>query len=474
MNLILLAGYYFFTGYFIIYCLAFMLQSMGAWTGIPRIRRLFFWQEEEVLAGPASSLPRLSLLVPAYNEGATIGPAMKTLLASRYPDLEIVVVNDGSRDATLQVLKDQLDLAEIMPKVRPGLSYKPVLAAYRSRLFPQVIVLDKLNGGKADALNCALAHATGRLVCAVDADVLLPQYTLLRAVLPHVDDPDVIATGGMIRLRNNCDITPEREVVRLPKSLLEKIQVVEYMRSFTLGRAGWDIVNGEVIISGAFGVFRADLVRNVGGYQRFSVGEDMELVVRLHQYCRETRTPYKVLFVPDAVCWTEAPDNARDLFKQRNRWQQGLLSTLLIHRKMLFNPRYGAVGLLVLPYFLIFELLSPFIEILGLAFTVTCLALGQFTFGRVGLFFLVALATTLSQTLRALWMNLRFFEPYRRAGDVFTLAYAAIMEACTVHFPMLWVKIRAVVDFFSTSHLKGGWESPRRLEEQPRARRQES
>jgi cellulose synthase/poly-beta-1,6-N-acetylglucosamine synthase-like glycosyltransferase len=463
VNHLLAAGYFFFTGYFILYCLAFLLQSMGTWVTIPRIRRLFFWQEEEILAGRASSLPRLSILVPAYNESKTIGPALHTMLASKYPDLEIVVVNDGSRDDTLRVLQTQFDLAEVAVRPRAVLTHQPVLAVYRSRIFPRILVVDKLNGGKADALNCALAYASGRLVCSVDADVLLPQYALLRAVLPHVEDPKVIATGGMIRLRNNCEVTPTRETVRLPKKFLEKIQVVEYMRSFTLGRAGWDIVNGEIIISGAFGVFRADLVRKIGGYQRFSVGEDMELVVRLHQHCRATRMPYKVLFVPDAVCWTEAPDNARDLFKQRSRWQQGLLSTLLIHKKMMFNPRYGAIGLLVLPYFLVFELLSPFVEVGGLVFTGACLAAGKLSPKHVALFFLVALATALSQSLRAIWINLKFFEAYRRVGDVFVLTLVAFLEACTYHFPMLWVKLRAVYDFFSKFHLRGGWVSPKRL-----------
>ena len=310
-----------------------MLQSMGAWTGIPRIRRLFFWQEEEVLAGPASFLPRLSLLVPACNEGATIGSAMKSLLASRYPDLEIVVVNDGSRDATLQTLKNQLDLGEVMLWPRSGLTYQPVLAAYRSRLFPNVIVLDKLNGGKADALNCALAHATGGLVCALDADVLLPHYTLLRAVLPHVEDRKVIATGGMIRPRNHCDITPEREVGAGPSRCWKKSRWWNTCAPSPSDGSGMGHRQrrGHHLrrlrrLQGRPGPDRGGmpaLLRGGGHGTRRPPAPVLP----------GTRTPYKVLFVPDAVCWTEAPDCARDLFMQRNRWQQGLLSDIAYPQK---------------------------------------------------------------------------------------------------------------------------------------------
>lgn len=308
----------------------------------------------------------ISILVPAYNEEKTIVASVRSFLALHYPEFEVIVVADGPKDRTLEVLKEEFRLVEVEWVYRRALPTKPVRGIYRSLVYPNLIVVDKENGGKADALNAGLNLARYPLFCAVDADSLLDAQALLRASRLFLEDDRVLAVGGTIRPLNGAVVREGVvEMLRLPQGFLERMQVIEYARAFFMGRAGWSAMGALLIISGAFGLFRRQEALRVGGYRTDTVGEDMELVVRLHRWAREGGRPYRILYLPDPICYTEVPSDLRTLRRQRNRWHRGLWETLWAHRRLLFNPRYGRLGLVAMPYFLLFEALGPVVEVLG-------------------------------------------------------------------------------------------------------------
>jgi cellulose synthase/poly-beta-1,6-N-acetylglucosamine synthase-like glycosyltransferase len=368
--------------------------------------------------------PPISVLVPAHNEAAGIADSVRSLLALDYPLLEVVVVNDGSTDGTLQRLMEVFDLHPVRRPTPPFLTHRPVRGVYAPRSRLRVLVVDKENGGKADSLNAGINFSSYPLVCSVDADSLLEQDALAKSVMPFIDDPyRTIATGGLVRIANGCHIERGRVTeARLPRSRFAMFQVVEYLRAFFGTRTGWSAINGLLIVSGAFGVFRRDAVIAAGGYRTDIVGEDLELIVRLHRTCRESRRPYRIVYVADPVCWTEAPESARYLRRQRRRWHRGALETLLIHRSMLLNPRYRAVGLISLPSLLLFEILGPLIELSGYAVVTADYLAGALSPRIFGLFL----------TLAVLY------------GLVLTLGAAALEDATANRYPA-WSDLRRIL-----------------------------
>lgn len=315
----------------------------------------------------AAAAPPISLLVPAYNEELTIAESVRSLLALQYPSFEVVVVNDGSRDGTLRALIETFELTPLQrsyERVAPSAEIRGVYGAANQ---PRLVVVDKANGGKADALNAALNLARSPIVCSMDADSLLEPDALLRAARPFLEDPErVVAVGGTIRIANGCDIRFGRiERVGPPRNLLALLQTVEYLRAFLMARLAWSEMGSLLIISGAFGLFRRDAVLAVGGYSLGTVGEDMELVVKLHRHFRGAGRPYRIVFLPEPVCWTEAPETLSVLGRQRARWHRGALETFMRHRDMLLRPRFGRVGALGFGYILLVDVIGPLIEIAG-------------------------------------------------------------------------------------------------------------
>ncbi len=336
-------------------------------------------------------VPRISLIAPAFNEGKTIAESVRALLGLQYPRLEVVVINDGSKDNTMAVLQDQFDLVDVHPIFRRRLNSKPVRALYRSRIHQNLIVVDKENGGKADALNAGLNLAQEELVCAIDADTLIEPDALQRMVRPFLESDSVVAAGATIRPVNGCSVQSGRVTkVRVPRRFLAGVQVAEYLRAFLFGRLGWNRLGGNLIISGAFGLFRREAVIEAGGYRHDTVGEDMELVVRLRRLGYEKRQPHDVVFIPDPVAWTEVPESCRVLGRQRDRWHRGLADVLWRHRGLFFNPWYGAMGLVAYPYFVLVELLAPVIEATGIVITFLLVLLQGGNGSYAILFFLVA------------------------------------------------------------------------------------
>ncbi|WP_435182460.1 glycosyltransferase family 2 protein [Halobellus sp. EA9] len=335
--------------------------------------------------------PGMAVLVPAYNEEATITESLRSLLTLNYPDTEIVVVNDGSTDDTLEVLRREFDLAPLDAEIPYDVPSEPIRGTYRSETHESLLVVDKENGGKSDALNAGLWLTDKELFCAVDSDTIIERDALLQIVRPFLRDPQrVVATGGTVRVANDCVVEDGVvEEVHLPKTGLPGLQVMEYLRAFYSGRLGLDRLKGLILISGAFGVFRSDYARETGGYRHDTITEDFDIVVRLHRYLMENDIEYDVEFVPEPVAWTEVPSSRRVLGRQRRRWYRGMLETLVTHRGMLFNPKYGRVGTYILPVFAAAEALGPLIEGFGYLLLPIAVYLGVLNFEFFLVFFLL-------------------------------------------------------------------------------------
>jgi cellulose synthase/poly-beta-1,6-N-acetylglucosamine synthase-like glycosyltransferase len=417
-------------GYFAVLSVVYVVFTALAWRAVAGYRRARSYSAvEEAFASPLT--PPISLLLPAFNEQAGIVESVRSLLALRYPEFEVIVVNDGSTDATLTELATAFELLPARKALRTGIPSARVRATYASRRHPELWVIDKDNGGgKADALNCAINAARYPYFCALDADAVLEEDALLRVAKPILDDPEVVvATGGIIRVANGCRIEHGRIIdVRLPRTWLGTFQVVEYFRAFLVGRIGWSRMRSLLIISGAFGLFRRDLVEAAGGYAVDAIGEDVELVMRLHRHLRERGENYRIEFVPDPVAWTEAPEDRRSLGRQRRRWQRGLGQALWRHRAVAMRPRFGVFGCVAFPYFVIFEFLGPAIEIVGYGSVAASAALGTLSFVFLGAFFTAAVLVGILLSVAALALEELSSRRYLRRRELARMLTAAALE----------------------------------------------
>lgn len=394
------------------------------------------WIKDSPLAPP------ITVIAPAHNEESSIRIAARNLLDLDYPELELIIVNDGSKDRTLHELQQEFRLRPVRAVYVQTVSSARVRGLYRSEVDPRLLVVDKEAGGsKADAVNAGLNAATSPYVCIVDSDSILERDALLRIMVPVLADPEhVVGVGGIIRVLNGSILKDGRlERVRLPRKGIEIIQVVEYLRAFLIGREAWAQANMMMIISGAFGLFRTELVRAVGGYRSRAIGEDFDLVARLHRHLLEKGADYRIQFVPDPVCWTEAPSDLRSLARQRARWQKGLLDTLRPNADMLFRPRYGRIGFLALPYLWLFELFAPVIELGGIATIIAAAATHQLSqsFFLQFLIFGYAFATVIS--IGSVLQEEITYKRYNDWRDVARLLSCCFLE----HFPyrqlhMIW------------------------------------
>lgn len=382
---------------------------------------------EALLRSPL--LPRVAIIAPAYNESATCRESVRGMLALRYPHHEVIVINDGSKDDTLQVLIDEFKLYRSARTPSGNLPCEPIRAIYESREPIRLVVIDKENGGKADSINAGINVARAPLVCAVDSDSLLDPEALLYVAEPFLDDPDTLATGGIIRVVNDCTvISGQVTEVRAPRRAVPLFQAVEYLRAFLGGRVAFTFLNALLIVSGAFGLFRRDVVLAAGGFRASTIGEDMELIVRIHRLWRESGQRYRIVFIPEPVCWTEVPETLKVLRGQRNRWQRGTVDTLRLHRKMIFNPRYGAVGVFAMPYFLFFEMLGPAVELLGYAVTFAGWALGWISTDVALLFLVVSILYGILLSMSAIVLEELTARRYPGAAATVRMFAAAVLE----------------------------------------------
>jgi cellulose synthase/poly-beta-1,6-N-acetylglucosamine synthase-like glycosyltransferase len=424
------------------------LTIAGFWRTLRTVQERQRPDQRRLLRSPLT--PPVSVLAPAFNEAANVVGNVRSLLMLDYPLFEVILVNDGSKDDTLDRLITAFELKPSARSFEYTVPSKPIRGVYESGLYPNLVVVDKVNGGKADALNAGLNLSLYPLFCAIDADSILESDALLRLVRPFLDAPGVtIAAGGLIRVANGCDIRAGQvRKVKLARRVLPLIQIVEYLRAFLFGRMAWSSGNSLLVISGAFGLFDKRAAVQAGGYATDTVGEDMELVVRMHRRLQDRKQPYRIGFVPDSVCWTEVPESLRVLRRQRTRWQRGLIDTLWRHRGMLGRPRYGTVGLVALPGFLLFELLSPVIELTGSIVLPLLLLFGylDLSYGRA-LMILSVLYSVLVSVLAVLLEDISF-RRYPKPRDMAILIGAAVLENLGYRQLTVWWRVRALWEFW--------------------------
>ena len=396
-------------------------------------------------------VPSISLLAPAYNEGATIIENVRSLLSVYYSNLEVVIINDGSKDDTLDKLISAYDLVKVDYFVTYQIPSKKVRGVYKSRnpVYRRLVIVDKMNGGKADALNVGVNIASNDYIVCIDVDCVLEQDALLKLIKPFMEETKVkvIATGGVIRVANSCVIEHGRLLkVNMPEEYLPRMQVLEYIRAFLLGRMAWSRLNGLLLISGAFGLFRRDVAMMAGGYSTQTVGEDMELVVRMRVYMHERNLPYKVVYIPDPLCWTEAPATFKVLGRQRNRWARGTFETLKTHKKMFLNPRYGLMGMLSYPFWFFFEWLTPFVEVTGILFFGIQVAFGlvDSSFFLASLLALYSFSFTLS--MYALFAEEYSFYRYTKKRDISKMILTALLEPVYFHPRTVYWSLKGNLD----------------------------
>lgn len=417
-----------FAFYMIVLLLTSLVLVLIGWSSVNRYVAMRPLRDYDYVDGSDLSLP-VSVIVPAYNEAKTVIHSVHSLLGTGYTRLEIIVVNDGSSDDTLATLTEAFRLTPTERVPRSGLTTSPIRATYESLDDARIIVVDKVQGGKADALNAGINVSTFPLVCAVDADTLLDQGAIGRLVWEFQADPSTVATGGIVRISNGSLaegglITS----VQMPSRFLTQVQILEYLRAFFGGRIAWSRLNCLIVISGAFGLFRRQALIDIGGYDPNTVTEDAELIVRLHQHARDTGAPCRITFFPDPVCWTEAPATMSQLARQRDRWQRGLGQTLLDSRSMLFRRRYGRIGWFALPYYWVFEFLEPLITAVGVVVSIFGLAFGFLSPTFFTVVLLLVLAYGFVINMFALMIEERAYRRYPSWRDLRILIWVSIAE----------------------------------------------
>lgn len=390
----------------------------------PTPRAATLWSRFDDLAPP------VSVIAPAFNEELSIVDSVRALLALEYPEHEVIVVNDGSQDRTLQRLIDAFGLEPVVREQSVALQTTRVKGSYASPSYPGLLVVDKENGRKADAANAGIGFAQKPLVCIIDADSIIEPDGLLRATEPFMyEDGNLVGVGGAIRIVNGCTVAGGHiERIALSPKWLPRLQVVEYMRAFITARVANAHLGMLTLISGAFGIFKRSVIVEVGGYRHDGVGEDLELVVRIHRHMREQGRSYRIEFVPEIVCWTEAPESLGGLRNQRMRWEQGGLETLWWHRRMLFNPRYGRIGLVALPLQLLEDVFGPPLELAGYLLVPICWWLGLMSGELMAAFLGLTFVFGTGISVATLALEERQLRRTPTAADLARLAAAAIIE----------------------------------------------
>lgn len=371
----------------------------------------------------------ISILVPAFNEANSIILSINSLLKLNYPNFEIIVINDGSSDNTLEILTKEFDLVKIDEFDQIKIKTQKICGLYKSLKNKKIRVIDKENGGKSDALNAGINASKFPFFCCVDADSILERNSLLKMIEPFLEDSKVIAVGGSIRVANGCKFEDGKiKNISVPTKLLSLIQVTEYIHAFLFGRLGWIPINSLLILSGAFSLFSKKHVVNVGGYKTNTIGEDMELVVRLHQYMRQNKQDYKISFVTDSVCWTEVPQTFETLKKQRIRWQVGLGETLWEHKNILFNKKFGLIGLFSFPFLFFVEFLTPIIEFIGYSSFLISYILGIGDKDTFYAFLVASLGLGILVSISGVFVDELSFQIYKSRKNLLLLCLGGFLE----------------------------------------------
>jgi len=405
-----------------------VLLLAAVWLIVTHLMRLSYGRYQETIH--PSAAPPISVLMAAWNEEANIVDSVRSLSMLNYPDYEVVVVNDGSDDSTLDRLIEGFGLKRINVVYRAIIPTSNVRAFYMNPETPNLIVVDKVHSGKADSLNVGINVSRAPYFCSVDADSILEKDAILRLMRPIVEEPELVkATGGIVRIVNGSIVRGGRLVeVKLPRDTLSRLQVVEYIRSFLFGRAGLSVLNSLLIISGTFSMFHKKTVQDLGGYRLDTVTEDMELIVRMHRHLRDTGKEYRINFVPDPICWTEAPRTLKMLRRQRRRWHTGLAESIYRYMGMMFNPAYGRIGLFSFPYHFFIELIGPSVEVLGYFVVTASYFLGLIDERFFVLFLVMAVLVGVFFSTGAILLEEMTYRRYPKLKDLITLLVFGVLE----------------------------------------------
>lgn len=439
---------------FIIYAIAIfslyiILSAISASTLSQYLKKNRTIEYNKIIASPFA--PAVSILAPAFNEGFTIVENIRSLLSVYYSNYDVIVINDGSKDDTLEKVILEYELEKVNFHVNYKIQCNEIRGVYKSKnkSFGKLTVIDKVNGGKADALNAGINVSPKAFFVAIDVDSIIEPDAIQKLAKPFLEEDkrQVIATGGVIRIANDCSIkNGQIEKIDLPKKFLPKVQVLEYTRAFLTGRMAWAKLDGLLLISGALGMFDKDIVIKAGGYAH-TVGEDMELIVRMRRYMADRNLPYTVAYIPDPLCWTEAPDDYKILGRQRNRWTRGTIDTLRIHKKLFFNPRYGNMGLLGYPFWVFFEWLAPLVEMFGILYFLIMAFLGivnwDFFFLMLGFVYTFAIAFS---SWAILFEELTFHR-YERKTHIAKLFLVALLEPIIFHPRTVIWAVKGNIDY---------------------------
>jgi len=413
------------------------------------LRKNSYVDYNSIVASPLA--PSLSVIAPAYNESETIIDNIRTLLSLYYNNYEVIVINDGSKDDSLEKIIAVYELEKVNYYFDYRLPCKRIRGVYKSknRSFKKLTVIDKSNGGKADSLNAGLNVCRNDLVVSIDADSIMEPDALLKLVKPFMEAKEkrVIGAGGVIRIANSCEISDGHiQKVNLPKKFLPRAQVMEYTRAFLMGRMAWSELDGLLLISGALGMFDREIVIKSGGYSTSTVGEDMELVVRIRRYMVENGLDYDVIYIPDPLCWTEVPSTVKVLARQRSRWTRGTMETLFKHRKLFFNRKYGKLGLLGYPYWLAFEYLAPIVEFLGICWFIYLVITSSLNWPFFLLLFGFVYFFAVSLSIWAVLFEEITFHKYEKRRDVMRLVGIAFLEPLFYHPLTMLMSIKGNID----------------------------
>ncbi|MAM38459.1 MAG: glycosyl transferase [Erythrobacter sp.] len=447
-NVILWIAYFCFIVVALRNIIALSQLALAGWVFATRVRpgkgARDLWHRYADLALP------ISVIAPAYNEELSIVQSVRALLALEYPDHEVIVVNDGSKDRTLATLIAAFGMQKTQRTQIAHLQHTRILGVYRSKRYPNLLVVDKENGRKADAANAGIGFARTPLVCVIDADSIIEPDGLLRAAEPFMyDDDKLVAVGGAIRIVNGCVVKGgSLHRMGIAREMIPRIQIVEYLRAFLMNRVANAHLNTLMLISGAFGLFRRSTIVEMGGYRYDTVGEDLELVVRMHRFLRDNRRDYRIAFVPDIVCWTEAPAALKGLDNQRARWQQGAMETLQRHRGMIFNPRYGRIGLVAMPQIVLEDILGPPAELLGYLVLPAAALFGLLDPIMAVAFFFVSIVFGCALSVGTLALEEQQLRRTPSARDLFRIGVAAVVENFGYRQINLWYRLYGIVRFF--------------------------
>lgn len=356
----------FFFFYMFLYATVFFLTTLFSAFKLDDYFKGKSYMSYTVINNKANYIP-ISILVPAYNEEVTIVDSINSLLNLNYPSYEIIMINDGSKDQTVAKVISHFNLKKVSKPYRKLIPTNEALDIYEGNGKIKIILVDKVNGGKSDALNMGINVCSFPTFLCIDADSMLQSDALQKIVEPFLEDDQMVAVGGDVKISNNLVIdNGEILSIEKPEKLIVIFQMIEYLRVFLNSRISLNGINGNLIISGAFGLYNKQAVVNVGGYTNGLMGEDMEIIMKIHSFYLKNKISYKTSYVPDAICWTQVPEEVKVLKRQRRRWHVGLAQSLKRHRYMFLNPKYGLIGMVSFPYFLFFEYLTPFLEVIGL------------------------------------------------------------------------------------------------------------